>query len=226
MTFSSGGSNDPDGIIVAEKWWFNNEIVSTDFTWSSSFADTGIYQIKLEVQDDNGVWSSKLATTFKIIANTPPTIDFTISGEGFSFVFNSSATDLEGTVVQFEWLIGWNGENQTILSYEQNSTWTTNQTGTYNVTFRAMDDGGLWSEDSVSIESKVLEQKNFVAFFSSKNIEPGETFSIDFSETKGGVEKFVIVVNHPNGSQESHETSNSKYTLLFEKEGKYARNVQ
>ena len=225
LTFSSSSSNDPDGNIVAYNWWFNNELVSSTNNWFSSFNETAIYQVKLEVQDDNGVWSSKVSTNFKIIANTPPTIDFTISGEGFSFVFNSSAIDLEGTVVQFEWLIGWNGENQTILSYEQNSTWTTNQTGIYTVTFRAMDDGGLWSEASETFESKVMEQKNFVALFSSKNIKPGETFNIDFSETTGDIERFLIVVNNPNGSQESHETSNSKYTLLFEKEGKYALDI-
>ncbi|MEO2180183.1 MAG: PKD domain-containing protein [Candidatus Poseidoniia archaeon] len=225
LTFSSSSSNDPDGNIVAYNWWFNNELVSSTNNWVSSFNETGIYQVKLEVQDDNGVWSSKVSTNFKIIANTPPTIDFTISGEGFSFVFNSSATDLEGTVVQFEWLIGWSEGNQTIISYEQNSTWTTNQTGIYTVTFRAMDDGGLWSEASETFESKVMEQKNFVALFSSKNIEPGETFNIDFSETTGNVEKFVIVVNYPDSSQESHETSNSKYTLLFEEEGKYMLDV-
>lgn len=225
LTFSSSSSNDPDGNIVAYNWWFNNELVSSTNNWVSSFNETGIYQVKLEVQDDNGVWSSKVSTNFKIIANTPPTIDFTISGEGFSFVFNSSATDLEGTVVQFEWLIRWNEGNQTIISYEQNSTWTTNQTGIYTVTFRAMDDGGMWSEASETFESKVMEQKNFVALFSSKNIEPGETFNIDFSETTGSVEKFVIVVNYPDSSQESHETSNSKYTLLFEEEGKYMLDV-
>ena len=225
LTFSSSSSNDPDGNIVAYNWWFNNELVSSTNNWVSSFNETGIYQVKLEVQDDNGVWSSKVSTNFKIIANTPPTIDFTISGEGFSFVFNSSATDLEGTVVQFEWLIRWNEGNQTIISYEQNYTWTTNQTGIYTVTFRAMDDGGLWSEASETFESKVMEQKNFVALFSSKNIEPGETFNIDFSETTGSVEKFVIVVNYPDSSQESHETSNSKYTLLFEEEGKYMLDV-
>jgi len=225
LTFSSSSSNDPDGNIVAYNWWFNNELVSSTNNWISSFNETGIYQVKLEVQDDNGVWSSKVSTNFKIIANTPPTIDFTISGEGFSFVFNSSATDLEGTVVQFEWLIRWNEGNQTIISYEQNYTWTTNQTGIYTVTFRAMDDGGMWSEASETFESKVMEQKNFVALFSSKNIEPGETFNIDFSETTGSVEKFVIVVNYPDSSQESHETSNSKYTLLFEEEGKYMLDV-
>ena len=225
LTFSSSSSNDPDGNIVAYNWWFNNELVSSTNNWFSSFNETAIYQVKLEVQDDNGVWSSKVSTNFKIIANTPPTIDFTISGEGFSFVFNSSATDLEGTVVQFEWLIRWNEGNQTIISYEQNYTWTTNQTGIYTVTFRAMDDGGMWSEASETFESKVMEQKNFVALFSSKNIEPGETFNIDFSETTGSVEKFVIVVNYPDSSQESHETSNSKYTLLFEEEGKYMLDV-
>jgi hypothetical protein len=239
LTFSSSSSNDPDGNIIAYNWWFNNELVSSTNNWVSIFNETGIYQVKLEVQDDNGVWSSKVSTNFKIIDNTPPTIDFTVWSDGLSFIFNSTSSDSEGSVINFEWLIG-----DEVISNEENCeafykhdpendnnwvefgcTWTANQTGIYTVTFRAMDDGGLWSEASKTIESKIVEQKNFVAIFSPKNIEPGETFIIDFSETTGGVEKFVIVVNYPDSSQESHETSNSKYTLLFEKEGKYALDI-
>ena len=48
LTFSSSSSNDPDGNIVAYKWWFNNELISSTNNWVSSFNETGIYQVKLK----------------------------------------------------------------------------------------------------------------------------------------------------------------------------------
>ena len=220
MAFSAGASNDPDGIIVAYNWWFNNEIVSTDFTWSSSFADNGIYQVKLEVQDDNGAWSSKVSTNFKIIENTAPTVDFTFEQLGNSFVFNSTSSDSEGSVTSFEWLI----DNE-VISNQENCTWVSSSSGTYTVTFRAMDDGGLWSETSKTIESTFAEQKNFVAKFSSKNIQPGETFTIDFSNTTGNVDYYEIIVNNPNGSKDKYETTTVAYTLIFENKGTYTLDI-
>ena len=82
LTFSSSSSNDPDGVVVAYKWWFNNDLVSEDANWIASFNETGIYQIKLEVQDDDSVWSSKVSTNFKIVSNSPPSVDFVIFSEG------------------------------------------------------------------------------------------------------------------------------------------------
>ena len=220
MTFSSANSNDPDGIIVAFNWWFNNEIVSTTSTWSSSFVDTGIYQVKLEVQDDNGAWSSKVSTNFKIIENTAPTVDFTFEQLGNSFVFNSTSSDSEGSVTSFEWLI----DNE-VISNQENCTWVSSSSGTYTVTFRAMDDGGLLSETSKTIESTFAEQKNFVAKFSSKNIQPGETFTIDFSNTTGNVDYYEIIVNNPNGSKDKYETTTIAYILIFENKGTYTLDI-
>ena len=220
LTFSSANSNDPDGNLVAFNWLFNNEVVSTSANWVSSFNDTGIYQVKLEVQDDNGVWSSKVSTNFKIIENTEPTVDFTFSQIGNSFVFNSTSSDLEGSVVSFEWLV-----DNTVMSNNENFTWVSDKSGTYTITFRAMDDGGLWSEISKTVESTVAEQKNFVAQFSSKNIQPGGTVTIDFSNTTGSVDYYEIVVNHPNGSKEKYETTTIAYTLSFEKQGTYTLDI-
>ena len=221
LTFSSANSNDPDGQIVEFNWWFNNEIVSTSATWASTFAETGIYQVKLEVQDDSGVWSSKVSTNFKIIENTPPSVQLTItelSSSGFNFT--GSATDAEGTIVSFEWLV--DGE---VISNLQNTTWTAANTGTYTVTFRAKDDGGLWSESSKEIQATIIEKKNFVATFSSKNIYPSDSFTIDFSNTTGAVDYFEIVVTSPNGSRKTYETTASAYSILFDTKGTYALDI-
>jgi len=222
LTFSSASSNDPDGELVSFNWWFNNEIVSNSANWISSFNDTGIYQVKLEVQDDNGVWSSKVSTNFKIIENTAPTVAFTWEQTENSFVFTSTSSDAEGSVVSFEWMIG-----DELISNEENCTWTASESGTYTVTFRAMDDGGMWSETSQTIESKVVEQKNFVAHFSSKTINPGDSFNMDFSNTTGTVDYFEIVVNNPNGSKQIFYAYHPvvEYTLIFDKKGTYALDI-
>ena len=222
LTFNSANSNDPDGSLVAFNWWFNNEIVSTSENWVSSFYETGIYQVKLEVKDDSGVWSSKVSTNFKIIENTEPKVDFTFEQIGNSFVFNSTSSDLEGYIASYLW---WNYEDLSAFSTEENFTWNPEESGTYSITFRATDDGGRSSEITKIIEVKLVEKKNFVATFSSKNINPGDSFIIDFSNTTGSVEYFEIVVTSPNGSRETYETTAFAYTIVFDNKGTYALDI-
>ena len=222
LTFSSSSSNDPDGEIVAYKWWFNNDLVSEDANWLTSFNETAIYQIKLEVQDDDSVWSTKVSTNFKIVSNSPPSVDFIISSEGLSSTFTSTVSDVEGSVVAFEWFI-----DDDLISTEANTTWATNQSGSYAVTLRVMDDGGLWSEVTKSFQVEILQQKNYVATFSSKNIDVGDSFTIDFTGTTGAVAYYEIIVNYPNGSKDTyvaHHTANG-YVIDFNRAGTYALDI-
>ena len=220
LTFSSSSSNDPDGEIVAYKWWFNNDLVSEDANWITSFNETGIYQIKLEVQDDDSVWSTKVSTNFKIVSNSPPSVDFVISSEGLSSTFTSTVSDVEGSVVAFEWFI-----DDDLISTEANTTWATNQSGSYAVTLRVMDDGGLWSEVTKSFQVEILQQKNYVATFSSKNIDVGDSFTIDFTGTMGAVDHYEIIVNYPNGSKDTYETTENQFTIEFNRVGTYALDI-
>ena len=222
LTFSSSSSNDPDGEIVAYKWWFNNDLVSEDANWLTSFNETAIYQIKLEVQDDDSVWSTKVSTNFKIVSNSPPSVDFIISSEGLSSTFTSTVSDVEGSVVAFEWFI-----DDDLISTEANTTWATNQSGSYAVTLRVMDDGGLWSEVTKSFQVEILQQKNYVATFSSKDIDVGDSFTIDFTGTTGAVDYYEIIVNYPNGSKDTyvaHHTANG-YVIDFNRAGTYALDI-
>ena len=227
MTFSSANSNDPDGNIVAYKWWYNNEVVSEESFWTSSFVTPTIYQIKLEVQDDNGAWSSKTSTNFKIIENTPPTVDFTFEQIGNSFVFNSTSSDSEGYIASYLW---WNNEDNSVFSTEENFTWAPDEPGTYSITFRATDDGGMSSEVTKTVEFKLIEQKNFVVSFSSKNINPGDSFTMDFSSTTGTVDYYKVVVNNPNGSKVSYTVTiptadGYNFSLTFPVKGVYTLDI-
>jgi len=223
LTFTSSSSSDPDGDLVSFKWYFNNEVISEENQFSLSFNETGIYQMKLEVQDNDGVWSSQTATNFKIIPNTAPSVDFTYSFEGSVYTFNSSASDSEGSISSYEWSI-----NDASYSSEENITWTANKTGTYTITLEVTDDGGMKSAISKDIDVKITEMKNFVATFSSKNIEVGQNFEIDFSQTTGDFDYFEIKVLYPNGTSLKYTVKDKfgNFSLIFDQAGTYPIDVK
>ena len=222
LTFTSS-SSDPDGDLVSFKWYFNNEVISEENQFSLSFNETGIYQMKLEVQDNDGVWSSQTATNFKIIPNTAPSVDFTYSFEGSVYTFNSSASDSEGSISSYEWSI-----NDASYSSDENITWIANKTGTYTITLEVTDDGGMKSAISKDIDVKITEMKNFVATFSSKNIEVGQNFEIDFSQTTGDFDYFEIKVLYPNGTSLKYTVKDKfgNFSLIFDQAGTYPIDVK
>ena len=222
LTFTSS-SSDPDGDLVSFKWYFNNEVISEENQFSLSFNETGIYQMKLEVQDNDGVWSSQTATNFKIIPNTAPSVDFTYSFEGSVYTFNSSASDSEGSIYSYEWSI-----NDASYSSDENITWIANKTGTYTITLEVTDDGGMKSAISKDIDVKITEMKNFVATFSSKNIEVGQNFEIDFSQTTGDFDYFEIKVLYPNGTSLKYTVKDKfgNFSLNFDQAGTYPIDVK
>ncbi len=225
LTFIST-SSDPDGNIIMYKWYFNNEVISEENQFSRSFNETGpngiIHQIKLEVQDDDGVWSSRISTNFKIIPNSAPSVDFTFSSEESMYMFNSSVSDAEGSISTYQWSI--NGE---FYSNDENITWAASETGTYTIALEVTDDGGMKSVISKDIAVKITEMKNFIAAFSSKNIDIGESFEMDFSQTTGDFDYFEIKVLYPNGTSLKYtvEDKSVNFSLEFDELGNYPIDV-
>jgi len=222
LTFSSS-SLDPDGNLVSFKWYFSNELISEENQFTISFNQTGIYQMKLEVQDNDGVWSPQTATNFKIISNTAPSVDFSYSSEGSVYTFNSSASDLEGSISSYEWFI-----NNDSYSSEENITWAANKTGTYTITLEVIDDGGMKSTISKDIVVKIAEMKNFVATFSSKDIDLNENFEMNFSQTTGEFEYIEIKVLYPNGTSVKYTVKDisNNFVLEFNEAGSYPIDVK
>lgn len=222
LTFSSS-SLDPDGNLVSFKWYFSNELISEENQFTISFNETGIYQMKLEVQDNDGVWSPQTATNFKIISNTAPSVDFSYSSEGSVYTLNSSASDLEGSISSYEWFI-----NNDSYSSEENITWAANKTGTYTITLEVTDDGGMKSTISKDIVVKIAEMKNFVATFSSKDIDLNENFEMNFSQTTGEFEYIEIKVLYPNGTSVKYTVKDisNNFVLEFNEAGSYPIDVK
>jgi PKD repeat protein len=61
ISFSSAGSNDPDGSIVTYAWTFGDGATSTQANPSHSYASAGSYPVTLTVTDNGGARSSASA---------------------------------------------------------------------------------------------------------------------------------------------------------------------
>jgi hypothetical protein len=130
-------------------------------------------------------------------------------------------------VTNFEWSV-----NDVVISSNENITWLASASGTYKITLMVWDDGGLSSNTTQTIDVilSASEQKNFVVSFSSKNIEPGDYFTMDFSKTTGDVDYYTVVVNNPNGSRDSYKITiptadGYNYTLMFPVKGVYTLDI-
>ncbi len=139
LTFSARNSSDPDGTIVAYRWWFNNELVSEEVNWTTSFDAGAFYQIKLEVQDNNGTWSSKLSINIKVVSDVPPTISASAEplyvAIGETVWLNGSAVRGCGNITTYTWYV-----ESGVISNETDTQWVPTEEGSYFISFRVDDD--------------------------------------------------------------------------------------
>ncbi|MEC8073445.1 MAG: PKD domain-containing protein, partial [Candidatus Thermoplasmatota archaeon] len=235
LTFSSS-SNDPDGNIVAYKWYYDGVLTSEDSQFSLSFtsADIGLHQIKLEVQDNDGVWSSQTATGFKLKDNNEPTCDWYPEENNGTYLLISDCEDPdeEGFIVEYFWTAYANIDGDNVIIFNatgRNLTFTPTFSSDYVFTLVATDNGGLSSSAAGhSIDVKLDLPKNFIVSFGSKEIDVGDFFHIDFSETTGEYSYFKVKVTSPNGTTKDYQVNDisSNFTIGFNEAGTYPIDVQ
>lgn len=109
VTFSGEQSTDRDSEIVSYRWDLNNDQVYTDATGvtvSHSFAEPGLYEIGLEVQDQEGVVNT-IRLQVPIQNNAPkPIVTCTpqVADVGEETTLDASASyDFDGVITQFAW---------------------------------------------------------------------------------------------------------------------------
>jgi hypothetical protein len=67
-----GSGRDPDGNVVAYKWWSNGVVISTQANFTKSDFSPGTYQIEFKVKDNSDLWSEAAIAT--LVVNQCPTI--------------------------------------------------------------------------------------------------------------------------------------------------------
>jgi len=231
LTFSSS-SNDPDGNIVAYKWYYDGVLTSeeSEFTLSFNGGDIGLHQIKLEVQDNDGVWSSQTATGFKLKDNMEPEGSWNFEEDNGTYLLISQCTDPdeEGFITGYNWTVE-KGSDLLFYSNEKNISFVPSSSGTYIFTLRCLDNGGLYSvPEGYHIDIELDLPKNFLVSFGSKEIDVGDFFHIDFSKTTGEYSYFSVKVTNPNGTTQDYQVTDisSNFTIGFNKAGSYPIDVQ
>jgi outer membrane protein assembly factor BamB len=163
---------DPDGDSVAARciWedgdtsdWSPFGISGSIILVSHLWSDTGIYQMKAQVQDNSGLFSNwSEPCSIRIIIDEPPLTPAAPSGPsngkiGFSYDFASSTTDPDGDKIsiRFDWGNGntsdWSLLNSSGDTITASYIWLT--PGTYSVKAQAKDVYDMTSDwsDSFSV---------------------------------------------------------------------------
>ena len=80
---------------------------------------------------------------------------------------------------------------------------------------------------SKDIAVKITKMKNFIATFSSKNINVGESFEMNFRQTTGDFDYFEIKVLYPNGTSIKYKVKDISvnFSLEFDEVGSYPIDV-
>ena len=219
IIFSSGSSSDSDGNLVGWRWWFDGALVSTSPDWVTTFDSLRDGTVKLQVMDDDGVWSGNNSRQFRIVANTAPTAAILLTPAmaveiDALVTLNGSGTDAEGYIAGWEWSL-----DGVVFATTQNATVSSNITGAHAVMLTVTDDGGLQANASASFTVKELDiiaEKYFDVSVSPLNAAIGEDITIDLTGTTGPVEEFEI-----NIDGDITTTQDRTVTISFDAKGTY-----
>ena len=138
ITFDASNSYDLDGEIIEYLWNFDDGSPrSKEIVELHTYADSGIFQVSLQLMDDRSV----ITTTYYIIEviNSPPEVNFTFSpslGNTLTlFEFTDLSTDSDGIIEEWHWDFG---DGNT--SSERNPVYSYSFPGTYVINLTLIDD--------------------------------------------------------------------------------------
>ena len=205
VTFSAGGSSDPDGTIVSYEWDFNNDGL-TDVTGSTvtrAFSVVGARPVRLRVTDNEGAPAS--VTKVVPVQATPPTACFTFTpadpNTGAAIAFSAScSTDPDGTIILYEWDFDDDGATDATGMTVTHSYPTA---GVYPVTLTVTDNDGAVDAETEGVPVAA-------GGTSGDNQPPEPDFTISFAEgDEANIGEVVTFLSDgssdPDGTIESYE---------------------
>ena len=148
VTLDGSGSYDPDGTITAFEWKENENLLSTDESFTYSF-DQGIHNVILTVTDNDGANDTD-EITITVNPNQIPTADADADRTAYvgeTILFDGSGSqDTDGTIVSYSWDFddGTTGTGET-TTHEYSAS------GSYMVNLTVTDNGGAYDADTAMI---------------------------------------------------------------------------
>jgi PKD repeat protein len=140
--FDGSASSDPEGTIASYQWSFGDGTSATGEQPAHTYAQPGLYQVKLTVTDDAGFTASTERSV--AVADAPPLASFAVNtatptaAAPVSFD-GSASSDPDGTISSYEWSFG----DGSTAAGGPVATHTYIAAGTYTVTLTVTDNGSL-----------------------------------------------------------------------------------
>jgi PKD repeat protein len=240
LAFDASGSSDPDGQIARYEWDFGDGATATGQQVRHTYAQAGRYTLTLRVTDNDG--QSDIATQTVDISpaapeNRPPTaaIQGPQQGQvGQELTFSPEGSqDPDGRIVEYAWNFG-DGTADVLVSGTREGGARVAHIyagpGTYTVTLRVTDDGGLTGRATQQVQVTPAAPENrppTAAIQGPSQGQAGEelTFSpegsqdpdgeiVEYAWDFGDGSPIVVVGGAQNGAQVTHTYDRAgNYTL-------------
>ncbi|MFA5363708.1 MAG: PKD domain-containing protein [Candidatus Bathyarchaeia archaeon] len=153
VTFDGSESYDTDGTIVNYAWTFGDGTTATTVEAAHTYAESGVYTVRLTVTDNDGAIDEDTITitvlNSKPVAIFTQSVTTTLQGETVSFD-GSESYDTDGTIVNYAWTFG-DGTTATGVTVDH----VFDQAGEYMVTLTVTDNDA--SSDSTAAQTTVDE---------------------------------------------------------------------
>jgi DNA/RNA endonuclease G (NUC1) len=144
-SFSAAGSIDPNGSIVSYEWEFGDGSVGTGVAVTHTFAQDGVFTVRLTATDDSGLVST--ATFAVTVSNVLPTVGAVANGSvnvGVAYTASGSFSDpgADAWTATVNWGDGSAAETVALSGQTFTLTHAFGAAGTYTVAIAIADDDG------------------------------------------------------------------------------------
>lgn len=204
-------STDAENSVVTRNWDFGDGNSSPLRNPVHTYATDGTFTVSLTVTDEDGLDSDPVTEDITVVANVPPTADFTYVADDLDVDFTDTSTDSDGTVVSWFWTFGDGAQ-----SNQQSPSHSYAAAGDYNVSLIVIDDDGEASvakQETVTVVANVPPTASF-----TYNAEYLEVEFIDGStDGDGTIVSYLWDFGDTNMSNRSNPThtynTNGTYTV-------------
>jgi PKD repeat protein len=158
-SFTSVGSNDPDGSITSYAWNFGDGGTSTAAAPTHTFPDTGTYAVSLTVTDNNGATNTSTQNVSVVKPNQPPVATMSVNCTQRSCTFDGTqSSDPDGSIASYAWNFG-DGSTATTATASHDYT----ADGSYTATLTVTDNQGATGTASQPLNvASIADHVSFV----------------------------------------------------------------